>query len=116
MSWLTKLFVNAVIVVIAAYFLPGISVDGAGSALIVALVLSILNVLVKPLFIILTFPITILTLGLFLLFINPIMIELADALLDGFSTTSFLSTMILSLILSFFNARMKEKPNKKQEL
>ena len=115
MSWLTKLFVNAIIVVIAAYFLPGISVDGFGSALIVAFVLSILNVLVKPLLIILTIPITILTLGLFLLFINPIMIKLADGLLDGFNTTSFLSTIILSLILSFFNSRMKEKPNKKQK-
>lgn len=113
MNWITKILVNAVIVVIAAYLLPGISVDGFGSAIIVAFVLSILNVLVKPLLIILTFPITILTLGLFLLLINPIMIELADGFVDGFRTSSFLSTIILSLILSFFNARMKEESEKK---
>jgi putative membrane protein len=75
---------NAVALLIVAYILPGITVASFGSALIAALVLGLLNTLVKPLLILLTLPITIVTLGLFLLVLNALVFWLAGSILKGF--------------------------------
>ena len=72
-----RLLLNALAVIILSYLLPGVGVDSMVTAIIVALVLSILNFLVKPILIVLTLPITIVTLGLFLLVINAIIILIA---------------------------------------
>ena len=74
MTWIPKLLLNAAALIIASYLIPGVDVDNFYSAVIVAIVLAILNAFVKPLLIILTIPITILTLGLFLFCINAILI------------------------------------------
>ena len=89
MNLILRLLLNAVAVFALANILTGVYVDGYISAIIVAIVLSILNLLVKPLLVVFTLPATILTLGLFLLVINAVIILLADKFIDGFSVRIF---------------------------
>lgn len=103
MNLLIKLLLSAVAVVIGAYVIPGVAVNGYVTALIVALIMSLLNVTVKPLLTILTIPITILTLGLFLLVINVIIIYITDALISGFSVSGFIPALFFSLVVSLVN-------------
>ncbi|WP_127021754.1 phage holin family protein [Flagellimonas beolgyonensis] len=104
MKLIMRLLLNAIAVVILSYILPGVGVDSMLTAIIVAVVLSILNFLVKPLLVILTLPITVLTLGLFLLVINAIIILIAADLIDGFQVASFWWAIIFSLLLAFLQA------------
>lgn len=104
MKLIIRLLLNALAVVILSYILPGVGVDSYQTAIIVALVLSILNILVKPLLIILTLPITILTLGLFLLIINAIIILIAAEFISGFQVSGVLWAIIFSLLLSFLQS------------
>lgn len=100
MKYLFRLIINSMIIVILAYILPSINVDGFITALKVALALSLLNTFVKPIFVILTLPVTILTLGLFLLVINTIMVLIADHFVDGFRVNSFFGALFFSIVLS----------------
>jgi putative membrane protein len=88
--------------------LPGVKVDDFWSAFLVAVALAFLNAIVKPILTILTIPITIVTLGLFLLVINALMILFAERLVPGFHVSGFLTALFFSLILSLctgiFNA------------
>ncbi|WP_127138302.1 phage holin family protein [Flagellimonas oceanensis] len=104
MKLILRLLLNALAVVLLSYVLPGVGVDSMFTAIIVAVVLSLLNFLVKPILVIFTLPITILTLGLFLLVINAIIILLAANLIDGFHVSSFWWAIIFSLLLSFLQA------------
>lgn len=104
MNLILKIVLTAVAVLIIAHFLPGVSVVNFTSAVIVAIVLALLRVTIKPLLIILTLPVTIVTLGLFLLVINALIIMLADSLIDGFNVTGFWIALIFSLILSLFES------------
>lgn len=87
-------------VLIAAYFLPGVVVAGIWSALIVALVLGLLNLTIKPLLVLLTLPINIITLGLFTFVINAIMVLLTSSIVRGFSVGGFLNALLFSLLLT----------------
>ena len=100
MKILIKLLLTAVIVLVLAHFLPGVGVAGLEAALIVAVVLALLNAVVKPILIILTIPITILTLGLFLLVINACIVLLADKFIDGFAVNGFWTALWFSILLS----------------
>lgn len=100
MKILINLIVTAIIVFLLANFLPGISVDGFGSSIIVVIVLAILNFLVKPILQIISIPITILTLGLFLFVINALIIMLCGSLVGGFHVDGFWSALLFSLVLS----------------
>lgn len=100
MNFFIKFIVLGLLVLLGAYLLPGVVVNGFGTALLVALVLAILNVLVKPILIILTIPITIVTLGLFLLVINALIILLTDYLVPGFEVAGFWWALVYSLLLS----------------
>ena len=100
MSLIIRLLVNALAVFGLSYVLPGVGVDGYVTAIIVAVVLSLLNLLVKPLLVLFTLPITVITLGLFMFVINALIILLADKLIDGFSVSSFLMALIFSILLS----------------
>jgi len=105
MEFIIKLLVNAVAVLGAAWLLKGIHVKGFTSALIIALVLSVLNVFVKPALVFFTFPITILTLGLFLLVVNAAIIQIASWLIgDGFKVDSWLWAILFSLVLALLNS------------
>lgn len=98
-----RFLLSGLAVLITGYLLPGVYVEHFGYALLVAIVLSIVNVLVKPILVIFTIPITILTLGLFLLVINALMIMLVDALTPGFRVDGFWWALAFSLILSLIN-------------
>lgn len=98
---------NAVALLIVAYILPGITVASFGSALIAALVLGLLNTLVKPLLILLTLPITIVTLGLFLLVLNALVFWFVGTILKGFHVNGFwwavLGAIVYSLVSGLFS-------------
>jgi putative membrane protein len=100
-NFLLRIVVSAASVFLVSMLLPGVHVDDYLSALLVAVVLAFLNAIVKPLLIVLTIPVTILSLGLFLLVINAIIILFAGKLVDGFHVDGFWSALLFSLILSF---------------
>ncbi|NRB60765.1 MAG: phage holin family protein [Winogradskyella sp.] len=104
MNLIIKLLVNAIAVFILAEFLSGVRVDGYVGAIIVAAVLSILNVLVKPVLVVLTLPVTIVTLGLFLFVVNALIILLVDKLLSSFSVDGIWTAIIFSVLLSFLQS------------
>ncbi|MDO3694688.1 phage holin family protein [Wenyingzhuangia sp. chi5] len=104
MKQIVQLLVNALAVVLIANLLPGVAVASLGTAVWVALILSILNLLVKPILIVLTLPITVLTLGLFLLIINAIIISMADALISGFTVNGIGIAILFSLLLSILES------------
>ena len=95
-NWL----ISAVVIIIAAYVLPGVHVENFGTALLVALVLGILNAVLKPVLIILTLPITIITLGLFALVINALLILLVGAIIPGFTVDNFGWAILFSIVLT----------------
>lgn len=104
MKFILKILLTAVAVLILAYLLPGIQVESYGSAVIVAIVLAILRLIVKPILVVLTFPITVITLGLFLLVINAIMILMADYFIDGFAVKNIWWAIGFSILLSFLQS------------
>jgi putative membrane protein len=108
MRILIRLLVNALAVFVAAYVLPGVIVDGPLTALIVAVVLGVVNTFLKPILVVLTLPITFVTLGLFLLVINGALVLLVDELVPGFVVDGFLWALLFSLVVSlvgsFLNA------------
>ena len=104
MKLILRIALTALAVVILAKILPGVEVDSYGTAIFVAIVLGLLNFIVKPLLIILTLPVTVLTLGLFLLIINALIILMADSLVDGFMVNSIWWALLFSLLLSFLQS------------
>lgn len=104
MTFILRILLTAVVVVFLAKFLPGVAVAGYLTAIIVALVLALLNLIVKPVLILFTLPVTIVTFGLFLLVINAIIILLADSFIDGFDVSGFWIALLFSLLLSIFQS------------
>ncbi|MGR7949132.1 phage holin family protein [Alcaligenes sp. RM2] len=100
MTLLLVWILNAVALLVVAYILPGITVASFGSAMIAALVLGLLNTLVKPLLIVLTLPITIVTLGLFLLVLNALVFWFAGSILKGFQVEGFWWAVIGAIVYS----------------
>ena len=111
MNLLIKLLLSAIAVFVLANLLTGVDVDNYVTSLIVAVVLSVLNVLLKPVLVILTLPVTIITLGLFLFIVNALIILAADKLVDGFSVdgiwTAVLFSVLLSIVESLLHSFMK---------
>ncbi len=109
MRFLTRLVIVALAILAVAYFLPGVrieggmTVDGFLLALLVALVLAVVNTVIRPIIAFFAFPITIITLGLFNFVINAFMLILVDALVAGFTIDSFTSALIGSVIISVAN-------------
>jgi putative membrane protein len=110
---LIRLLITTVLIVVLSHFLPGIQVT-LKAALIAAVVLGLLNTFLKPILVFFTLPITLLTLGLFLLVINTGMILLADYLIDDFNilpnvfVNAFIFSIVLSLSQWFLNLFVKE--------
>jgi putative membrane protein len=90
----------AAALLLVAHLYPGVTVASFGSAMVAALVLGLLNTLVRPLLVLLTLPVTLITLGLFLFVINALMFWSAASLLEGFAVTGFAAALIGSLIYS----------------
>lgn len=97
---------NAVALLVVAYILPGITVASFGSALVAALVLGLLNTVVKPLLILLTLPLTIITLGLFLLVLNALVFWLAGSILKGFQVDGFWWAVIGAIVYSIVSTAL----------
>ena len=104
LSFILKFILSAVLVYGLSLVLPGVTLSGVGGAAILIIVLAVLNAIVKPILQILGLPITILTLGLFLLVINVIIVKLADYLMTSFDVHGFLNALLFSLALSVVNA------------
>lgn len=101
MNILFRILVTSILVMVITYFFPSIAyVDGYKSAIIVAIVLGLLNLFVKPVLVLFTLPVTIFTLGFFLLVINAAIIALCTKLVDGFRVDGFLGALFFSIILS----------------
>lgn len=106
MNLIIKIVVTAILVMLIATFIPGIHVAGFTTALIVAVVLGLLNVFIKPILVVLTLPATIFTLGLFLLVINAVIILLCANIVGGFRVDSFWTALLFSIILSVLQSIM----------
>lgn len=117
MNLLVRLLITAGIVMLLAHFLTDVSVTGYTASLIVAAVLAFLNAIVKPILVILTIPITIITFGLFLFVINACIILLADKFIDGFRVDGFWTALLFSILLSISQSIaysfLKEEKKKK---
>ena len=100
MKLLFRILITALLVLGLAKIMKGVIVDEFTTALTVAIVLGLLNFFVKPILVLFTLPVTIFTLGLFLLVINAFIILLCDYFIDGFSISSFWTAMLFSIILS----------------
>jgi putative membrane protein len=106
MGFLIRLLVSALAAMLTAYLLPGVRLDNFVTALLLALVLALLNMLVKPILVILTLPATILTLGLFLFVINALIILLATKLVSGFKVDGFWWALLFSVVMTVINSIM----------
>jgi putative membrane protein len=102
MRFIIQLIISTLAVLITAYLLPGVEIvdNNFFTAVIVAAVLSFLNAVVKPIMVVLTIPITLVTLGFFLLAINAFIVMLASHIVDGFHVKGFWWALLFSFILS----------------
>lgn len=115
MNGIIRFLLTGLAVMLTAYLLPGVHIENYGYALLVALVLSIANAFVKPLLILLTIPLTIFTLGLFLLVINAMIILMVDYFVPGFQVDGFWWALAFSLILSVFNSLFSDLVKEKRK-
>jgi len=104
MNYIFKTLLTALAVLVIAKILPGVQVDDYGTAIWVAVVIGLLFMILKPILVILTLPVTILTLGLFLFVINAALILMADSWVDGFGVSGFWTAMLFSILLSLFES------------
>lgn len=103
MNILVHWLLSAIAIVVTGYLLPGVHIASFTAALVAAVVLGILNAVIKPILLLLTLPITILTLGLFALVINAVVILVASELVSGFKVDGFWWALLFSIILSIVN-------------
>ena len=114
MNFILRLVISALAVLLCSYILPGISIQDNNIliALLVAAVLAFLNSVIKPIMVILTIPVTLITLGFFLLVINALIIMIAARIVDGFNVNGFWFALLFSLVLSFVTSFMERSfPN-----
>ncbi len=116
MNFMIKLLITALAVIISSYLLPGVQVDSFLTAVIIGAVLAVLNVTLKPLLIILTIPATILTLGLFILVVNALIILVADWFVPGFNVDGFWWALGFSLILWLVNTILQDMGGTKKKV
>jgi putative membrane protein len=115
MGFLLKLLVSSLAVFFGAYILDGVYLEGFPTAILVALLMGFLNAFLKPILIILTIPITLVTFGLFLLVINAAIIMLADSALAGFTVDSFFTAILFSIIVSVITWLLEAIANPKSK-
>ena len=109
MRWLINLLITAVVVYVLSKLLePHVVINSFTTAIIFALVLALLNAIVKPLLVILTLPVTIITLGLFLLVINIIIIKMADGFVSGIHIDGWLWALIFGFLISVLSSILQK--------
>lgn len=104
MGLLIRWIVSAIAIILTAYLLPGIHISSLGAALVTAVILGIVNAILKPLLVLFTLPLTILTLGLFTFVINALMILLVSAIVPGFKVDGFWWALLFSIVMSLINS------------
>lgn len=97
---IAKVLVVAVTLLLAAKFIPGIEISSLHIAVISAIVIGLINLLIRPVLFLLTLPLTIITLGIFAFVLNALMIMFAASFVEGFSVAGFLPALILSFLIS----------------
>jgi putative membrane protein len=100
MKLLVKWLLSAAALLAVAHFYSGVVINSYTAALIAAFVIGLLNTIVRPIFVLLTLPVTLITLGLFLFVINALMFYMASGLLDGFAVRNFTAALIGSILYS----------------
>jgi putative membrane protein len=100
MKFIISILFTAAVVMVLGHVLPGIHVINFWTAVVIALVLALLNAILKPILVVLTFPITIITFGLFLFVINAIIIIICDKFIGGFEVDSFWWALLFSILVS----------------
>ena len=110
-GFLAQVIVMTLACLLAAWLIPAVSFTSVGAAIITAIIISLLNNFIRPILIVLTLPFMILTLGLFLFIINTIIIVLADAMVQGFTTGGFVNALFFSVLLTLINYLL-EIPNR----
>ena len=111
-----RIVVTSVLAFALSYLLSGIHIDTFWTAIIVAIVLGLLNAVVKPILIFLTLPITLVTFGLFLFVINALIILLTARLIDGFGVDGFWWALLFSLLLSILSSLLYKEPDRKKKI
>lgn len=106
MGILINWVLSAIAIILTAYFLPGVHVSSLPAALITAVVLGIVNAILKPILVLFTLPLTIVTLGIFMFVINGLLILLVSAIVPGFKVDGFLWALIFSIVLSLINSML----------
>jgi len=104
MNFILRLLISGIVVYVLSKVLTGVHISNITTAIIFALVLACLNAIVKPILVLLTLPITVITLGLFLFVINALIILLAAKLMNGIKIDGFWWALIFSIILSVFSS------------
>jgi putative membrane protein len=108
MSLLLRWLINALTLMMAAYLVPSIEIAGFYTALVVALVLGLINALIRPFLILITLPITILTLGLFTLVINALLFWFVASFVEGFNVGGFWSAFFGALVFSIVSSALNK--------
>lgn len=104
MKIVIRLFIQTVAIVIAAYILPGIIIENLSTAILVAIILGVVTTFIKPVLVILTLPITLLSLGLFIFVINGVLVLLVSLIIPGFKVDNFLWALLFSLIVTLVSS------------
>ena len=110
-GFLAQVVVMTLATILAAYILPGVQISSVAAAILTAAVIALLNSFIRPILIVITLPFTILSMGLFLLIINALIILLASGLVSSFHVDGFWSALLFSLLLTLFNYLL-EIPNR----
>ncbi|MCU0322592.1 MAG: phage holin family protein [Chitinophagaceae bacterium] len=114
-QFITKTLVTTAASLVASWMLSGVHIDTTLTAIMVAIVLGLLNTFVKPILIVLTIPITVFTLGLFLLFINIVIIKWVATLVPGFTVDNWWAALWFSIIVSIFSTIIQSLTKNPQE-
>jgi len=104
MKWVAKFLVTPLVLLLAALYVPGVVVDGLYTALIVAVILGLLNITVRPILLIFSLPITILTFGLFVFVLNGLLLWFVSTFVEGLAFSGFLTALLVALLISVANA------------
>ncbi|WBL14455.1 phage holin family protein [Sutcliffiella sp. NC1] len=109
MKWLASILVNAIVLIVVAGYFDSFYLSGVGAAIIASVILSILNVIVKPILILLTLPVTVLTLGFFLFVINAITLWITAGLMgDAFHIDGFGMAILAAIFISILNVLIQK--------
>jgi len=100
MRFLINWLITTIAILISAHFLPGVAIRSFKAAVVTALVLGLINAIIRPILIVLTFPLTILTLGLFIFVLNALLVLLTSAIVPGFDVRNFWWALLFSLVFS----------------